>query len=137
MTPQLEEAQRLLRLAYRDQAAFDALLNAPGVDPAVACFHAQQAVEKALKAVMCARDLEYRRTHDLEELAGRLVDAGLRLPVEVAALRRLTPYGVRFRYDDEPMPLLTGSEAEQMVSATLTWAASVIGAPHLEPKKPM
>ena len=47
-----------------------AWLGAPGVAVAVGFFHAQQAVEKALKAVMCLRGLEYRRTHDLEELAG-------------------------------------------------------------------
>lgn len=48
MTPQLEEAERFLRLAKRDQAAFAALLNTPSVDPAVAFFHAQQAAEKSL-----------------------------------------------------------------------------------------
>lgn len=76
MTPQREEAARLLRLAGRDQAAFVALIGAPGVSAAVAFFHAQQAAEKALKAVMCLHALEYRRTHDLEELAGQLADAG-------------------------------------------------------------
>ncbi len=127
MTPQLEESQRLLRLAHRDRKAFEALLQATDVDPAVACFHAQQAVEKALKAVMCFRDLEYPRTHDLEELAGRLEKAGLQPPIEDAALRRLTPYAVRFRYDDEPISLLSGSEAKQIVYGILTWAASVTG----------
>ena len=76
MTPQREEAQRLLRLARRDQAAMQVLLGAPGVAVAVAFFHAQQAAEKTLKAVMCLEALEYRRTHDLEELAGQLADAG-------------------------------------------------------------
>lgn len=42
MTPQREEAERLLRLARRDQAAFAALAGAPGVDSALACFHAQR-----------------------------------------------------------------------------------------------
>lgn len=87
MTPQREEAARLLRLARQDQAAFSALLGAPGVAVAVAFFHAQQAAEKALKAVMCLRALEYRRTHDLEELAGQLADAGCRPTVEEAELR--------------------------------------------------
>ena len=76
MTPQAEEAARMLRLAMRDQSAFHALLNSVGVPSAVAFFHAQQSVEKALKSAMCLRGLEYRRTHDLEELAGQLKDAG-------------------------------------------------------------
>lgn len=40
MTPQHEEAERFLRLARQDQAAFAALLHVATVDPAVACFHA-------------------------------------------------------------------------------------------------
>jgi HEPN domain-containing protein len=50
MTPQREEAERFLRLAKRDRAAFAALLNASAVDPSVACFHAQQAAEKSLRS---------------------------------------------------------------------------------------
>lgn len=76
MTPQREEAVRLLRLARRDEAAFKALLNEPRAGIALASFHAQQAAEKALKSAMCLYLLEFRRTHDLEELAGRLADAG-------------------------------------------------------------
>ena len=82
MTPQREEANRFVRLAKRDQAAFAALLNATTVDPAVACFHAQQAAEKALKAVMCLHGLEFRRTHDLEALAGLLRDIDVAPPVD-------------------------------------------------------
>jgi HEPN domain-containing protein len=105
MTPQREEAERFLRLAKRDQAAFAALLSTATVDPAVAFFHAQQAAETALKAVMCLRGLTYRRTHDLEELAGMLSDVGAVPPVAGHDLRCLTPYAVEFRYDDEAIHL--------------------------------
>ena len=64
MTPQREEAERFMRLARRDEAAFHALLNSATVDFSVACFHAQQAVEKTLKAVMFLHGLAFRRTHD-------------------------------------------------------------------------
>ena len=47
MTPQRDEAQRMLRLAHRDAVAFAALFVAPGVALPVALFHAQQASEKA------------------------------------------------------------------------------------------
>ena len=76
MTPRREEAARLLRLARRDESALVALLDAPQVALPVALFHAQQAAEKTLKAVMCLQGVEHRRTHDLEELAARLTDAG-------------------------------------------------------------
>lgn len=126
MTPQREEAERFLRLAKRDQAAFAALLNASAVDPAVACFHAQQAAEKALKAVMCLRGLEYRRTHDLEELAGTLADVGIVPPVGEIELRCLTPYAVEFRYDDETIHLISGDEAGRLITLLLAWATTEI-----------
>ena len=122
MTPQREEAGRYLRLARRDEAAFRALLNSVTVDFAVACFHAQQAVEKALKAVMFLHGLEFRRTHDLEELSGSLTDAGINNPLEAEELRRLTPYAVEFRYDDEPMPLVSPEQAIEYTSRVLVWA---------------
>ena len=122
MTPQREEAERYLRLARRDEAAFRALLNSVTVDFAVACFHAQQAVEKALKAVMFLHGLEFRRTHDLEELSGSLTDAGINNPLEAEELRRLTPYAVEFRYDDEPMPLVSPEQAIAYTSRVLAWA---------------
>lgn len=122
MTPQREEAERFMRLARRDEAAFLALLGSATVDFAVACFHAQQAVEKALKAVMFLHGLEFRRTHDLEELAGTLADAGINLPLGDDELRRLTPYAVEFRYDDEPMPLVSPEQAVSYTSRMLAWA---------------
>lgn len=94
MSPPTEEGQRLLRLARRDEAAFIALLAAPNVAVSVALFHAQQAAENSLKAVMCLRGLEYRRTHDLEELAAQLADVGHKPTSDVADLQRPTPYAV-------------------------------------------
>lgn len=126
MTPQREEAERFLRLAKRDQAAFVALLNAAAVDPAVACFHAQQAAEKSLKAVMCLHGLEYRRTHDLEALAGMLKDVGVAPSVDEHELRCLTPYAVEFRYDDEAIHLISGEAAGRLVGSLLSWAEEEI-----------
>jgi len=126
MTPQREEAERFLRLAKRDQAAFAALLNAAAVDPAVACFHAQQAAEKSLKAVMCLHGLEYRRTHDLEALAGMLRDVDVAPSVDEHDLRCLTPYAVEFRYDDEAIHLISGDAAGRLVGSLLAWAEEEI-----------
>ena len=43
MSPLADEAQKLLRLAFRDLRACETLLIAQGLDEAVAAFHAQQA----------------------------------------------------------------------------------------------
>ena len=41
------------------------LLTLPEVKFRLACFHAQQAVEKLLKAVLVFYNIDYQRTHDL------------------------------------------------------------------------
>lgn len=127
MTVEREEAQRLLRLAARDRRAFEVLLNG-GVaeDFPAAAFHAQQAVEKALKAALCLRRIEFRRTHDLLELAGRLRDAGGTVPVLDEALQRLTPYAVEFRYDDQALALIAPEDAQSLVEVCLSWIADQI-----------
>lgn len=124
MTPQREEAERYLRLARRDEAAFLALLEIPAVDFSVACFHAQQASEKALKAAMCLLGVEFRRTHDLEALAEQLSDAGCAPTIALDDLRRLAPYAVEFRYDDEAIALLDSKNARRIVAEVLAWATS-------------
>jgi len=126
MTPQREEAERFMRMARRDEAAFRALLSSATVDFAVACFHAQQAVEKALKAIMFLHGVEFRRTHDLEELSGTLADAGVNIPLEEDELRRLTPYAVEFRYDDEPMLLVSPEQSIAYTSRVLAWADKIL-----------
>lgn len=128
MTAAHEEAARLLRLARRDALAFKGLLTLPEVDFSVACFHAQQAAEKAIKAVLFDREVEFRRTHDLEELGASLVRHGGELPVSVERLRRLSPYAVEFRYNDEVINTLTASEAEDILGKILIWAEGVVQA---------
>jgi HEPN domain-containing protein len=69
MQPHLEEALRSLRVAARDIKAFQVLKDAPEIDLTSMCFHAQQTIEKSLKAILFLRQVEFRRTHDLVELA--------------------------------------------------------------------
>ncbi len=69
MKPHIEEAWRALRLADRDIQAFHVLQKSPDVHLSIICFHAQQAVEKSLKAVLFTHQIEFRRTHNLVDLA--------------------------------------------------------------------
>ena len=47
------------------------------------CFHAQQAAEKALKAVSVHHDIPFRYTHDLDELTTDLKQSGVDIPPAV------------------------------------------------------
>lgn len=59
-------ARRFLALADRDLRAFEKLVSDPEIDDEVIGFHAQQAVEKCLKAVLVRHSIEFRKVHDLE-----------------------------------------------------------------------
>lgn len=61
-------------------------------------FHAQQACEKALKALLAWHDRPFRKTHNLEEIgeACLAIDASLRSLIDRAA--PLSEYAWRFRY---------------------------------------
>jgi HEPN domain-containing protein len=129
MTPQHEEALRALRLADRDIAVFERIKDVPEVHLSMVCFHAQQAVEKSLKAVLFEKHVDFRRTHDLAELAALLHRAGISPPCADAELLKLNPYGVTFRYDDQDIELLTRDEAARIVRAIRDWAATLVGTP--------
>ncbi len=126
MTPQREEALRLLRLARRDRDTFDLLLPLEKASLAALGFHAQQAVEKALKAVMAARELEVSRTHDLAALGQALIDQGTELPVSVDQLRSLNPFAVEYRYDDELIPKTSREALAAILAAVMNWAEKAI-----------
>jgi len=52
--------------------------------------------------------------------------AGVSIPLEEDELRRLTPYAVEFRYDDEPMPLVSPEQSIAYTSRVLAWADKIL-----------
>jgi HEPN domain-containing protein len=65
-----------------------------------ACFHAQQAIEKYLKAMLQAREIPFRKTHDLIILFDLLTNIP-EGPSLRSDLHLLTQYAVAFRYPGE------------------------------------
>ena len=128
MKPHIEEAWRSLRLADRDIQAFDALKANQQVHISMICFHAQQAVEKSLKAVLFSRRIEFKRVHDLVELARLLSERGIVLPVTEGQLRRLNPFAVTFRYDDMEIELTSLSDVVSVVADVRRWAEEQVSA---------
>jgi HEPN domain-containing protein len=72
----------------------------------VVCFHAQQCVEKYVKAALVAHGRPFPRTHDLAELA-HLLRPQCSLSLSSEELDRLTDHAVMTRYpgEDEPISL--------------------------------
>lgn len=79
----------------------------------VVCFHAQQCVEKYLKAILVVHGIEFTKTHDIAVLVGLLPDT-VRMNLDPVEQERLTDYVTATRYPigDEPISL---AEAQQAV----------------------
>ncbi|MBI4769435.1 MAG: HEPN domain-containing protein [Chloroflexi bacterium] len=63
----------------------------------IVCFHAQQCVEKYIKALLVNHGLDFPRTHNLTMLASRL-PAGARPDLTPEELLQLTDYATVTRY---------------------------------------
>ena len=118
-------AQLLLASANQDVAACTLLASGSGIGDAVVGFHAQQAVEKSLKAVLSAHKVEFRRTHDLISLLDLLQDKNL-TPPEADWLDELNPYAVEARYGTIEPEGLDRNHALSAASSVLTWATTQV-----------
>lgn len=104
--PERDFARTLAGKACEDLDALEALHERGGIADAILGFHAQQAVEKALKALLVDRGWELRRTHDLQFLIEQAASLGLELPETLASAGWPTPWAAELRYDefaDEPL----------------------------------
>lgn len=80
-----------------------------------AAFHAQQAVEKLLKAVLVWHQVEFPRSHDISRLVDLVGTADPGLADIIRGADDLTPYAVEVRYPgDLPEPTL--GEAREAVA---------------------
>ncbi len=89
------QAQILLIKASEDEAA----LKAVGNPDAILGFHAQQAVEKLIKALISTLSAQFELTHDLMRLAKALEGLGETLPPTPLSLSDLNDFAVNYRYD--------------------------------------
>jgi HEPN domain-containing protein len=78
------------------------------------CFHAQQCVEKYIKALLVWRSIDFPRIHDIGELVALLPEEAS-LPLTGEEQEGLTDYAVISRYPGDWEPL-GQTEAEQAVA---------------------
>jgi HEPN domain-containing protein len=94
-------ARVLARKAENDAKAIQLLAPSSDISDEIVGFHAQQAVEKWLKAVMALHGLEEARIHDLGRLLEILSSAGIDPPPGADRLDDLSIYAVPLRYADQ------------------------------------
>jgi HEPN domain-containing protein len=92
----------LLRKADSDLAAADATFSAEAYD--AAAFHAQQAVEKYLKAFLVSASVDFPYTHNLTKLIELCASVDGSFQSLLGLAEPLTPYAVELRYDTDFWP---------------------------------
>jgi HEPN domain-containing protein len=121
---QVEYAEMLQRLAAGDLYAIRKLADDADVDDHIIGFHAQQAVEKALKVALVLAGSELPRTHDLELLGEQVEAAGTNVPDELSDIDWLTPWAAELRYD-EPITL-NRAAALAVAESAVGWGTSLL-----------
>lgn len=88
---------RWLRYAREDLLAAEAMLGQQSFWPRHVCWLAQQAAEKALKAVLVHLQIDFPRRHDLDEQRN-LIPEGWQAKADHPDLATLTEWAVESRY---------------------------------------
>jgi HEPN domain-containing protein len=103
---QIEVAELLARHAKGDLTVAEKIAPDPEVEDGPVGFHAQQAVEKALKVALTLKGVDFPKTHDLDYLTALADQNSAALASEVVSAGWLTPWATEFRYDDAPLDAL-------------------------------
>jgi HEPN domain-containing protein len=91
------------------------------------CFHAQQAAEKAIKAVLVVRGITPPRTHNIGTLLD-LIPTDIAQPDNLREAAALTDFAVMSRYPGvaEPIGDAEYREALQLAEAVGSWTEQMI-----------
>jgi HEPN domain-containing protein len=95
----LKLAKKFLRKADQDMTVLEKWRQDPDIAGEILGFHAQQAAEKMLKAILSHEGIEVPFTHRLTDLIDLGKEHGIVLPERLEDIRFLTPFAVEFRYD--------------------------------------
>ena len=93
----LAQTRRWLRQARGELRTAELVAQTPDQDPSPACYLAQQAAEKALKAVLVFLQIQYPLTHELDTIR-RGIPAGWSVREEFRNLKKLSNWSFKARY---------------------------------------
>jgi len=121
MSQKMSEVKEWLQKAEQDLVAARVLLknDPPVLEPA--CFHCQQAVEKALKAFLVWKGIPFEEVHNLTYL----MDLCELQEPDFASLRdmaeKLSPYAVKIRYPTKSVKVTKKKAQESLVITESIW----------------
>lgn len=112
--------QQWLDKAHKDLQAATILFSSNIEDYDNVGFHAQQAAEKFIKALLVRYQIEFPKTHSIGVLLQLVAQVDQDLVHHLTPADVLTPYGVEFRYPGDFAPLShdEGAQALQLVEQT-------------------
>lgn len=131
-SPELEPrelAAILAQKATEDAVALREFAGNADIADSILGFHAQQAVEKWLKAVLASKGIDFEYTHDLRHLIGLIEGASIAFPLDTPEVVMFTEFAVPLRYEDllDAEPLDRGA-AVALVNEVSGWAQGILGA---------
>jgi HEPN domain-containing protein len=111
-----------LRWARADMSVA-ALTDDERIAPEIVAFHAQQAAEKVLKALLVLRQVDFPRTHSIGALLALCQEAGFAGAQELSDASSLTRYAVATRYpsEDEPVSRQEARDAATLAAQVFVW----------------
>lgn len=118
-----------IRKAEEDIVLLEKIAYDEDISSEIVGFHAQQAIEKLLKALLIAKIIPFRRTHDLGELIYLCSEHDMEVPDELYDIDDLTPFAVEYRYDVFTPPnkeSFSRQEAFERVRGVHSWVLSKI-----------
>jgi len=92
-----------------------------------ACFHAQQCVEKYLKAILVRQKQPFPRTHDLRLLSNLCTKAGVLVEINADGLDLLSSYALRARYPGDVPTLEEARDALRITRIMRRFARKWLG----------
>jgi HEPN domain-containing protein len=101
------------------------------------CFDAQQAAEKAIKAVLIRLGVRFPYIHDLAELLDLIAKTGTKIPKAVRQADRLTRFAIATRYPGvaEPVTRKEYHRAVKIAEAVVRWAQKQVREPKRSKRK--
>lgn len=129
-SPELEPSQLaaiLARKATEDAVALSEFEGNSNIADSILGFHAQQAIEKWLKAVLADKGIDFEYTHDLRRLIELVEELGINFPFITGEIVMYTEFAVPLRYEDllDAEPLDRGA-AVTLISEVEAWARGLL-----------
>ena len=123
-------AQTLLERARHDAMAVKKFCGDEDLAEEIIGFHAQQATEKSIKAVLAMNRVHFRKTHDIAALVQLCLDHRIDVPERLMDEDKLTDFAVDQRYGfgyESPGLEIDGPALVKRLYEIVDWAAKIVG----------